>query len=269
MRRALNKVLLKLPQWMTRSAPSRLFRAASARVVVEFAVVIVPPRPDAGLRGPVQQFQATRHGHGDAGGRLVRGRHMDQLHAAQAARPRHGKALAIDGQRHHARRKDGRSAPHSHSQDPRSAPCRAASAGSGRTGPGRRGCRTAPRPARHRRRCRAPPQVARDLFAQRGQPCGSSRVSWAGVSCRALTASPCSRPPWETARRRRCARRMAVRRTAWSAGVTGCSCGSGRAGRPAARRAGASAALPVLSWHPRLRTPRSLLAVPCGRSYLE
>ena len=29
---------------------------------------------------------------------------MDQLHAAQAARPRHGKALAIDGQRHHARR---------------------------------------------------------------------------------------------------------------------------------------------------------------------
>ena len=35
--------------------------------------------------------------------------------------------------------------------------------------------------------------------------------------------------------------------SAWSAGVTGCSCGSGRAGRPAARRAGASAALPVLS----------------------
>ena len=92
---------------------------------------------------------------------------MDQLHAAQAA-PRHGKALAIDGQRHRRRCKDGRSAPHSHSQDPRSAPCRAASAGSGRTGPGRRGCRTAPRPARHRRRCRAPPQVARDLFAQRG-----------------------------------------------------------------------------------------------------
>ena len=34
---------------------------------------------------------------------------------------------------------------------------------------------------------------------------------------------------------------------ACSADVAGCSCGNGRAGRPAARRAGASAALPVLS----------------------
>ena len=43
---------------------------------------------------------------------------------------------------------------------------------------------------------------------------------------------------------------------ACSADVAGCSCGNGRAGRPAARRAGASAACPSCPLHPRPRTPR-------------